>query len=373
MTVATGMEPSLEHWPTPVPGTIPLPDSPLSARWRELLTLLGRGLAGGRGRPPPRVMVSLPLTVISKGPFFPGAILGDYRLLRQIGVGGMGVVWEGLHRLLRRSVAIKMLLPELSANREARARFVREAEIACRIEHPHIVKVTDFGQTAETAFYVMEFLEGETLAGRLEREGRVSAEDALDMLLPIMDGLAAGHGRGVVHRDVKPENIFLARQIGGPTLPKILDFGVSKLSDGTESIGLTMTGALLGTAKYIAPEQIESGKNVDGRADQYAMGLILAECLTGTPLRTGNSPWAILEQASRRAEPSIHEFEASPALRAALLRSLAWDRAARYPGMVEFMKAVLPSARAGTRWFWVELLAQRALDGNAVPSASSKP
>ncbi len=145
----------------------------------------------------------------------PGTLLGRYEIKRQLGRGGMGAVYEALHRDLKKRVAIKVLSSALAANEEARQRFLREGEAASRIQHPHVVDVTDVGVDGAITYLVMEFLEGEDLAHRLVRDGALPVRDAVDVLLPICAGLTVAHEEGVIHRDLKPENIFLARRRQG--------------------------------------------------------------------------------------------------------------------------------------------------------------
>jgi serine/threonine-protein kinase len=299
---------------------------------------------------------------VNSAPLPTGTVLGKYLLIRLIGSGGMGAVYEGTHIELRKRVAIKTLLPQLAANLEARTRFLREGEAASRIDHPHVVNVTDVGTGGEIPYLVMEFLEGENLAERLARDRGMDVPAMLDLLLPIMDGLASGHDEGVVHRDLKPHNIFLARSRDGRMVPKLLDFGVSKIMDDDRSGGLTGSVAVLGTAQYMAPEQIEGAKNVDARTDQYAMGLVLFECIAGRPARRGDSPLAMLKSVATEQMPSLRAArpDVDPNFEAVVVRALAWQPGARFSSMRELMRALLPFARPQTRLYWSEALAGRA-------------
>src|SRR5262249_30187317 len=166
-------------------------------------------------------------------------------------------------------------------NEEARQRFLREGEAASRIRHPHVVDVTDVGSDGNTSYLVMEFLEGEDLSGRLQRGGPLSPQEIADILLPVCAGVAAAHDEGVVHRALKPENISLARPRHGGIQPKVLDFGVSKVSGGHGSMALTGTAATFGTPYYMPPEQLRGARQADHRSDQYALGVVLYECLVG--------------------------------------------------------------------------------------------
>ncbi|MBK6810105.1 MAG: serine/threonine protein kinase [Sandaracinaceae bacterium] len=159
-----------------------------------------------------------------------GTSLGRYELVRRIGSGGMAEVYEAVHRGLKKTVAIKVLLPEVAGNDDLRARFLREGEAASRIQHPHVVDVTDVGEDGGIPYLVMELLVGETLTEVIEGSKRLSVPRSLDILLPIAAALSEAHRRGVVHRDLKPDNIFIARTANGKAVPKLLDFGVSKLT-----------------------------------------------------------------------------------------------------------------------------------------------
>jgi serine/threonine protein kinase len=291
----------------------------------------------------------------------PETILGKYRIVRLIGEGGMGAVYEAEHVNLGKSVALKTVLGGLKGNREAQARFLTEGKASARIAHPHVVKVTDFGTADGTAFLVMELLQGETLADKLARESRLEACEALDLLLPVMDALAEGHRLGVVHRDLKPQNIFLARSFGSAVTSKLLDFGISKLADRNAGQSLTLSGALLGSAPYMAPEQIENAKDVDAHGDQYSMALILFECLVGRPARQGNTPFAVLQSVSKDSTPSLRVAipGVDPRLDAALAKALAWTPSARFPSMSDFMKALVICARPETRAAWAERFVER--------------
>ncbi|MFO0625529.1 MAG: serine/threonine-protein kinase [Polyangiales bacterium] len=209
-----------------------------------------------------------------------GAQLGRYRVLRRIGSGGMATVYEAEHGDLEKRVALKTLHPALTLDPEARARFLREGRAAARIRHPNVVEVFDVGQEGDTLYLVMEHLAGEDLGTLLGREGSLGVERLVDLLLPVIAAVMTAHEAGVVHRDLKPENIFLARARNGTTVPKVLDFGISKLSGVGAGPRLTGSAAMLGTPVYMSPEQARSG-HVDARSDQYALGVILYECATG--------------------------------------------------------------------------------------------
>ncbi len=208
----------------------------------------------------------------------PGLEVGPYRIIELVGHGGMGVVYRALDPRLDRHVAIKMLSPVGVPDAANVDRFIQEARLTASVDHPNIVKVHDVGVFREQPYMVVELLEGETLRARLDRGG-LPVSDARRVATDIARGLAAAHAAGLVHRDLKPDNVILTRS--GVT--KIVDFGIAKLTaDGAErrATASTLTGILLGTVGYLAPEQIRGDESVDSRADLFALGSILFEMLT---------------------------------------------------------------------------------------------
>lgn len=206
---------------------------------------------------------------------------GRYRIGREIGRGAMGLVYEAQHMRLDRRVAVKVLLEELASDREACERFEREARAAARIGSQHIVDVHDVGECAGTRYMVMEYLRGETLKDYFARLAPLTPEDLLPLIAQLLDGLAAAHDAGIVHRDVKPENIFLVEDEDDELAVKILDFGVSKFRDVGTAALKSRTGVVLGTPHYMAPEQARGLRDVDRRADVFAAGVVLYEGLSG--------------------------------------------------------------------------------------------
>ncbi|MBK8170844.1 MAG: serine/threonine protein kinase [Sandaracinaceae bacterium] len=208
-----------------------------------------------------------------------GSLLGSYEIVRKIGEGGMGIVWEARHGTLRKRVAIKTLKPEVAMNADFVARFVREGRAAARIRHPNAVDVADVGVENGIPYLVMDLLEGESLADRITQSGPVPVKEAADMMVPILLALATAHDEGIIHRDMKPENVFLAKSRDGTVTPTLLDFGVSKLSG---EANLTQSSTFMGTPYYMSPEQANDSKSVDVRTDVYSMGVMLYEALAGT-------------------------------------------------------------------------------------------
>ena len=212
-----------------------------------------------------------------------GRILaGKYRLVEPIGQGGMGRVFRAVNVGLDRQVAIKVLAEERAEDAEAKERFLREAKAAGRVHHDHACEVFDFGADGSTLYYVMPLLRGRSLASAIESDGQFGIDRAVGIAVQLLAGLAAAHSAGVIHRDLKPSNVFLTRVGEQQGFVKILDFGISKLTDpALENDELTRTGAVLGTPQYMAPEQARGAKGIDQRVDIYAVGVILYEMLTG--------------------------------------------------------------------------------------------
>ncbi len=220
------------------------------------------------------------------GSLAPGTVVaGRYRLDRVLGQGGMGVVWAATHTITRRGVAMKFLRGPAHARPEMRRRFLREARAAAAVQHPSVVEVHDvFELDDETPVMVMDLLVGETLGQRIASQGPLSIHHTASILLPVVSAVGTAHSRGVMHRDLKPENIFLAENEEGQTEIKVLDFGIAKLAnlegDGAAQSQLTGTGSMLGTPCYSAPEQLFGERVIDHRADIWALGVVLYECLS---------------------------------------------------------------------------------------------
>ncbi|MBX3273995.1 MAG: serine/threonine protein kinase [Sandaracinaceae bacterium] len=278
-----------------------------------------------------------------------GMVLQDrYRIVRKLGDGGMGSVYEGEHVLIKRRVAIKVLHPQFAQNPEITARFQREAEAATSIGHPNIVEVTDMGSFPDgSAYMVLEFLDGRDWAKDIKDEGPQPLGKVVHILSQVCDALTAAHAKGIVHRDLKPENIFLIARHGDPCFAKVVDFGISKIVDSQESDrSLTQTGTALGTPYYMAPEQCQGKKDVDLRADVYALGVILFQALTAQyPFDDESYPMLVLKICTE-PPPSIAAFRADvpPQLQDVLHRMLAKNRDHRFSSCAEVKAALAPYA-----------------------------
>jgi serine/threonine-protein kinase len=224
-------------------------------------------------------------------------IAGRYRLTRSLGGGSMGSVWLAEDRTLGTEVAIKIIGERVIRDRNARARFDREAHIVAKLTSRHIVRVFDYGETdTGELFMVMEHLVGESLRDRLRARKRLSVEETARMLAQLCRAAHRAHEVGLVHRDLKPENIFLARE-DDDEIVKVLDFGLAKATDPLHTGGAdpTRTGALLGTPHYMSPEQAQGLRTIDHRSDLWTLGVVAFECLAGRPFRAPNL-MAIIEK-----------------------------------------------------------------------------
>ena len=278
-----------------------------------------------------------------------GQVLGGrYRLVEPLGEGGMGSVWVAENLAIKGAeVALKVMHGAFGHDATIVRRFRTEAEATVRIGHPGIVRVFDFGELEDgTPYLVMERLQGESLADRLEREGALAPREAVEVLCAVLDALEAAHDKDILHRDLKPENIFLTRE-GERVVPKILDFGVSKiLGSDAERVKLTRTGALVGTPAYMAPEQAMGEEAVDTRADLWAMGVILYELVSSRLPYEGQNYNAMLVQiVTGRPKPvTEHVPSLDPGLVAIIERAMARSPRQRYPSaraMREAMEAWL--------------------------------
>ncbi|HEU4663618.1 MAG TPA: serine/threonine-protein kinase [Dokdonella sp.] len=281
---------------------------------------------------------------------FIGQTFGKYALVELIGEGGMGIVLKGRHVALGQAVAVKLLQPGLG-DEAFRERFLREARLLAGLRHPNIVEVHDFDVSpGGVPYYVMEHLDGESLAAEIARSPRgMPIARILSILRGVVEALAHAHARDVVHRDLKPDNIFLARTAGHEQV-KLLDFGIARVLDEDAAAGarLTQAGHVIGTPRYFAPEQFY-GYPVTFATDQYALALIVAEMLRGTPLRSGRTFSEISLDGLARAPAAITAElprDAPPRMAAALSRALALDPVARHADVGAFLRALEADDRA---------------------------
>ncbi|MGH7583101.1 MAG: protein kinase domain-containing protein [Gemmatimonadales bacterium] len=268
------------------------------------------------------------------------AIAGSYRIERALGEGGMAVVYLAEDLKHRRKVAIKVMRSEMAATLGA-DRFLREVEIAAGLTHPHVLPVFDSGAVDGVLYYVMPYIEGESLQDRIRREGELPVEDALRIAREVAEALAYAHERGIVHRDIKPANIMISR---GHAL--VADFGIARAMDA--QVAITKTGLAVGTPQYMSPEQASGSSSVDGRSDIYAMGCVLYEMLVGEPPFTGPNAQAIMSRSLTEAPRPIAVSRAGlpPAIDAVVRKALAKNPADRWQTAQQFADVLARTADA---------------------------
>jgi serine/threonine-protein kinase len=264
------------------------------------------------------------------------AFAGRYILERELGRGGMATVYLAQDRKHHRRVAVKVLHPELAFALGA-DRFLREIDVAANLTHPHILPLFDSGEVDNLLYYVMPYVEGESLRERLTRETQLPVEEALQIAREVADALAYAHGQGVVHRDIKPENILL---YSGHAL--VADFGIARALGQADGGRLTETGMAIGTAAYMSPEQASGASQIDGRSDVYSLGCVLYEMLAGEPPYTGPTPQAIIAKRFSDPVPSVRRIRSAAPERLdhAINRALAPAAADRFATAADFLRAI---------------------------------
>src|SRR3954463_10061409 len=271
--------------------------------------------------------------------------IGRYQVLERVGKGGMGVLYRGFDAVLDREVAIKLMLTDFNEDSEQmRPRFYREARAAAKLNHRNIVTIFEFAEESNTPYIVMEFLRGTPLSGRMGGSSPLSLDDKLNIVAQLCDGLAYAHEQGVVHRDVKPDNVFVLED--GSV--KLLDFGIAKLT----SSNLTRQGDVLGSASYMSPEQVGGSDSVDGRADVFSTGVMLYELLTGHKPFEAEAPTAVILKILKDDPTPIDTYVKGmhPQLAAAVLKALAKKPEDRWPSAdalgreLQIIRKSLPAA-----------------------------
>src|SRR5215207_6901507 len=269
-------------------------------------------------------------------------LAGKYRIDERLNEGGMGTVYRGTHVLMEKTVAIKVLRPALAADEKIVARFSREARAASRISHPLALSVTDFGEDENgNVFLVMEFLSGKTLKQVIRDGGTLSLTRVVDITRQVGDALNAAHAQGVVHRDLKSDNIMLLDTMTGD-YAKVLDFGIAKINepDGSTDTGLTAPNLVIGTPQYMSPEQCAQNAEIDARSDIYSLGVILYEMLVGHVPFSGDSPTIVMMKHLQDPVPSILEERSDvPASVARVVtRAMAKVRDNRYQNIADLVE-----------------------------------
>ncbi|HYN85218.1 MAG TPA: protein kinase [Pyrinomonadaceae bacterium] len=287
-------------------------------------------------------------------------LIGKYRIEEKLSEGGMGAVYRGTHVLMEKTVAVKVLHPALAADDKIVARFTREAKAASRITHPHALVVTDFGEDEEgVVFLVMEYLRGRTLKQIVRHDGPMTLVRAAEIVRQVAGALDAAHSEGVVHRDLKSDNIMLEESQGGGDWAKVLDFGIAKIIEPEGSIDpeLTAPNLIIGTPQYMSPEQCGQASEIDTRSDIYSLGIIVYEMLAGHVPFTGDSPTAIMMKHIQEPPPSL--LEERDDLPASVARN------------VERALAKRPEDRFQTAGALAEALAQSALEKPAAATTAA--
>jgi serine/threonine protein kinase len=280
---------------------------------------------------------------------------GRYIIKGVLGEGGMGTVFDAEHLGLSRQVAIKVLSPSQAKKKVAVKRFQQEARAAGAIGHPNICEVYDLGLLEDGSPYlVMEKLVGQTLSDRIAKEGGLPFDDVIEIVGQVLSGLIAAHEKGIVHRDIKPENIFLARRVGCPPIIKLLDFGVSKMmaefQTSEDALDLTRTGMVMGTPYYMSPEQARGERNLDGRVDVYACGVVMYETITGKRPFLAPNYNALLLAIINTSPKNIRDVRPAtpPELEAIIQRAMQRNRADRYAGAKEMLRDLVPPLPDGS-------------------------
>jgi serine/threonine-protein kinase len=258
-------------------------------------------------------------------------LVANYEVDREIGRGGMGIVYKAKDKRLKRPVAIKLLPPELAFRGEIRSRFLKEAETAAQLSHPNIVPIYSVDERDGLVFFVMAFVDGENLAARLHACGRMDATESRRIMKEVAEALAYAHERGVVHRDIKPDNILLCADDDGRVM--VTDFGIARaVTEGADS-RLTATGMAIGTPAYMSPEQSMGEREIDGRSDLYALGVVGYQMLSGElPFNASSTPALLVKQISERPTPvDVHRPDAPEDLARAVMMLLEKDPANRFP------------------------------------------
>ena len=308
----------------------------------------------------------------------PGDLVArKFRIERLLGRGGMGAVFVAQHELLQKRVALKLMVSDIAMHPEALPRFLNEARAAARVRGEHVAHVIDVGTLRRGVPYmVLEYLEGADLSCLLEAREKFPVDEAVDVVMQALEGLAQAHAIGVVHRDFKPSNLFVTRRADGSALVKVLDFGISKGGNADDNAReITRSNALLGTPPYASPEQLCDSKNVDVRTDVWSAGVVLFELLTGAVPFGGDSNAARIASTLEQAPAPLRSVlpGADPRLEAVLARCLAKDREDRFANVAELAEALVPFAPPAAEALVEQIRAALSLPAPAAVSVEGAP
>ncbi len=274
--------------------------------------------------------------------FAPGTVFAGYEVVRLLGEGGFGAVYEAVKPGLAEPVALKVLRAEVADNHEVVRRFFREAQAVAQLRHPNIVGAVDMGEFEGHPFLAMELLRGEALTELMNREGRVPLSRALDIAIPLLAAVRTVHAQGIVHRDLKPDNVFLTYNEVGAVVPKILDFGFAKMAE--PGMQITRADTAIGTPNFMSPEQMLAPRDVDPRSDQWALGVLLYYLLTGVKPFAGKTLGDTLKNVLHHDPAPLRSRlpELPQGVEAAVARALRKSPAERFPTVHELAEALVP-------------------------------
>jgi eukaryotic-like serine/threonine-protein kinase len=297
-----------------------------------------------------------PVVAPSSNDLAPGVAFGSYVVKELIGRGGMAAVYRAEHMLLNKPVALKVMDRGLLASSAARQRFLLEGRAVAAIKHPNVVDIADVGVQDGVPYLVMELLTGEDLAAHLEKRPPLDDASAIRLALPVIAALHAAHSSGVVHRDIKPSNIFLSQGPDDQVVPKVLDFGISKVSFDNSRLDLLTTpqNQIIGTPRYLPPEALHGARELGPQSDQYSLGVVLYQCVTGTTPFSGDTLISLLNSLSRGAfePPRSLQPSISPGLERIISRALSPEPNDRFPSVRDMGRALLELAAERTQMVW---------------------
>jgi eukaryotic-like serine/threonine-protein kinase len=302
---------------------------------------------------------------MAQGALPAGFQFGAYVIGSCIGQGGMARIYRAEHSVLHKPVALKVMESALLQRPDGRPRFLREGQAAAAVKHPNVVDITDVGVWQGRPYLVMELLEGEDLEQYLSRHKPLAEQDVARIMIPVIAGLATAHAVGVIHRDLKPSNVFLARGPDGEIIPKLLDFGISKLANALRTLDPASTplGELMGSPMYMSPEAVRGARDLTSASDQYSLGVMLYECVTGRPPFYSDSLLGVLEAVAHGQfeSPRRYRPDLSTVLEVAILRAMSRDPGDRFPSVRDLGRALCEAADQRTRLLWTPSFGTREL------------